>query len=73
MRSDVTAAEALQIILEHTPVLGAETVSTPQALGRVLAERIDSTRRIPPADNSAMDGYAVRIEDLGERPCISWR
>ena len=64
MRSDVTAAEALQLILEQTPVLGAETVDVPHALGRVLAERIDSTRRIPPADNSAMDGYAVRIRDL---------
>jgi molybdopterin molybdotransferase len=64
VRSDVTAAEALQIILEHTRVLGGETVALPQALGRVLTEPIRSTRRIPPADNSAMDGYAVRLADL---------
>jgi molybdopterin molybdotransferase len=64
VRRDVTAAEALQLILERTPVLGAETVALPEALGRVLAEPIASTRRIPPADNSAMDGYAVRIADL---------
>ena len=66
MRSDVTAADALRIILEHTPVLGAETVAVPEALGRVLAEPITSTRRIPPTDNSAMDGYAVRRADLAE-------
>jgi molybdopterin molybdotransferase len=64
VRSDVTAAEALQIILERTPVLGAETVALPEALGRVLVEPVRSTRRIPPADNSAMDGYAVRVADL---------
>jgi molybdopterin molybdotransferase len=66
VRSDVTAAEALRIILERTPVLGAETVAVPGALGRVLTEPVRSTRRIPPADNSAMDGYAVRVADLAE-------
>jgi len=64
VRSDVTAAEALRIILERTPVLGAETVALPQALGRVLTEAVVSTRRLPPADNSAMDGYALRAADL---------
>ena len=64
VRSDVTAAEALRIILERTPVLGAEMLALPQALGRVLAEAVVSTRRIPPADNSAMDGYALHATDL---------
>lgn len=35
-----------------------------QALGRVLAEDVVSNIQVPPADNSAMDGYAVRISDL---------
>lgn len=44
-------------------MLGPETVALPEALGRVLAEPVDSSRQIPPADNSAMDGYALRRED----------
>jgi molybdopterin molybdotransferase len=64
MRSDLEAREALSIILERTPVLDAETVATPAALHRVLAEPVASAREIPPADNSAMDGYAVRSADL---------
>lgn len=64
MRSDLEAAEALDAILERTPVLGAETVALPDALGRVLVEAVASSRRIPPSDNSAMDGYALRAADL---------
>ena len=40
-------------------VTQAETVSTFDALGRVLAEDVLSLVDVPPADNSAMDGYAV--------------
>ncbi|MGH0032753.1 MAG: gephyrin-like molybdotransferase Glp [Myxococcota bacterium] len=64
MRSDLSAREAHDAILERTPVLGSETVALPEALGRVLAEPVVSARRIPPADNSAMDGYAVHRADL---------
>jgi molybdopterin molybdotransferase len=64
MRRDLEAREALAAILERTPVLGAETVALPAALGRVLAEPVVSARLLPPADNSAMDGYAVRAADL---------
>jgi molybdopterin molybdotransferase len=45
-------------------VLGSETVAAPEARGRVLAQAVVSARRIPPFDNSAMDGYAVRAADL---------
>jgi molybdopterin molybdotransferase len=44
-------------------VLGTETVGLGEALGRVLGEGVRSTRVLPPADNSAMDGYAVRAAD----------
>ncbi len=64
MRKGITPGEALQIVLEHTPLLGSERVAVSQARGRVLAEGIRSTRRLPPSDNSAMDGYAVRSADL---------
>lgn len=63
MRTGVTPSEALRTILEETPVLGAETVAAREALGRVLAEPVRSPRNLPPADNSAMDGFAVRRGD----------
>ncbi len=64
MRTGITPAEALAIVLEHAPLLGAETTAVANARGRVLAEGVRATRRLPPADNSAMDGYAVRSADL---------
>src|SRR5262249_17712689 len=63
MQRDVTAAEALARVLAQTPVLGSETVALGEVLGRVLAEAVDSDRVLPPADNSAMDGYAVSAAD----------
>lgn len=64
MREGLTVAEAQRVVLEAAGVLGAETVSAWEAAGRVLAEPIRATRRHPPADCSAMDGYAVRRADL---------
>jgi molybdopterin molybdotransferase len=64
MREGLTVDEAGSVILAATPRLAAETISAAEAAGRVLAEPIDSTRRHPPADCSAMDGYAVRRADL---------
>ena len=40
------------------------------ALGLVLATDVLSPSTVPPFDNSAMDGYAVRYEDLSEVPCV---
>jgi molybdopterin molybdotransferase len=72
VRTGLTAAEALRLILAETPVLGLETVAAREALGRVLAEPVVAGRRLPPADNSAMDGYALRRQDAAraspERP-----
>lgn len=65
MREGLTVEEAQALILDAAPILGAETISAAEAAGRVLAEAIVSTRRHPPADCSAMDGYAVRQSDLG--------
>jgi len=64
MREGLSVAEAQAAVLEATGVLGAETVSAWEAAGRVLAEPVRATRRHPPADCSAMDGYAVRRADL---------
>ena len=41
----------------------ADEVSTFDALGRVLAADVRSLIEVPPADNSAMDGYALRLAD----------
>jgi molybdopterin molybdotransferase len=43
-----------------------ERVKTEDALSRVLAEDLQSTLKVPPADQSAMDGYAVRCADVRE-------
>ena len=64
MKTGISAAAALEAILDATPVLPPETVAVSSALGRVLAEAVDSDRRLPPADNSAMDGYALRRADV---------
>ncbi|MDI6754279.1 MAG: molybdopterin molybdotransferase MoeA [Thermodesulfobacteriota bacterium] len=56
--------EAIRRILEQIPCLGLERLSFQQAQGRVLGEDIPAPRNIPPWDNSAMDGYAVRWRDI---------
>ena len=63
VRTGLSPAEALQVVLDATPVLGSETLAAERALGRVLAEPVVAGRQLPPADNSAMDGYAVRAAD----------
>jgi molybdopterin molybdotransferase len=59
----LSVAEALGKVLEHIDVLGAEESPILDCLGQVLAEDIVSPIDIPPLDNSAMDGYAVRSAD----------
>ncbi len=54
--------------------LPAEPVPTEAALGRVLAEPVRAAVDLPPWDNSAMDGYAVRASDIAaaepKRPAV---
>ena len=58
-------ADAERLIAERvTPVGERETVSLREAAGRVLADDIVAPVNVPPFDNSAVDGYAVRAEDL---------
>jgi molybdopterin molybdotransferase len=60
-------ADALAAILATArPLTAVETVPLLQALGRVLAADQASTLNVPPCDNSAMDGYAIRFADLAE-------
>lgn len=62
----ISVDEALTEILSHVHVLEAEQVAILDALGRVLAEELISDIDIPPFDNSAMDGYAVRALDVAD-------
>ena len=65
----ITVAEAIEQILQTINPLGLERVSILDALGRVLGEDITAGRNIPPKDNSAMDGYALRFQDtIGASP-----
>lgn len=45
------------------PLQNIETLSLREARGRILAETVTATLDLPPADNSAMDGYAIRFAD----------
>ncbi len=56
--------KARRIVLERARPTGTERVAYDEALGRTLAEPITSRDAIPPFDNSAMDGFAVRFEDV---------
>ncbi len=56
--------DAQDRILARTASLPGERVPIDIALGRVLAEDLIAGRVLPPFDNSAMDGYAVRAADL---------
>ncbi|MBN7768570.1 molybdopterin molybdotransferase MoeA [Marinobacter daepoensis] len=56
---------ALQHILDRAPVMSrTETVAVPDSLGRILAESLSVPADVPPADNSAVDGYAVCFGDI---------
>jgi molybdopterin molybdotransferase len=56
--------DALAALLANAaPLHETETVSTFDAHGRVLAQAVRSTLDVPPADNTSMDGYAVRSAD----------
>src|SRR5690349_11842087 len=66
-QSDLTPLhEALKVVLDAARPLGLEKVAILSTLGRVLGEDIVATR-----DNPAMDGFAVRWEDLKQEHAIS--
>jgi molybdopterin molybdotransferase len=64
----MSVAEALAHVLEGAAPLPPESVALNDAHGRVLAADVVSLRTQPPADLSAMDGYAVRAADVAKVP-----
>ena len=59
----ISVEEALDKVLSYVDVLESERKPILDCLGQVLAEDVYSTIDIPPLDNSAMDGFALRAED----------
>jgi molybdopterin molybdotransferase len=64
MREFISYLEARSIVLEHVPTPDIEKVPLDAALGRTLAQAVESGELIPPFDNSAMDGFVVRSSDV---------
>jgi len=64
----LSVAEALERVLSHAAPLPAEQAPLAEAHGRVLAADLKALRTQPPADVSAMDGYAVRAGDVVSAP-----
>ncbi|OQW62875.1 MAG: molybdopterin biosynthesis protein MoeA [Proteobacteria bacterium HN_bin10] len=62
--------DAQRIVLDAAGSLGLEKISILEALGRVLGEDIVAERDNPPWDNSAMDGFAVRADDIRSEHAI---
>jgi molybdopterin molybdotransferase len=64
----LSVAEALERVLAHAAPLPVEQAPLAEAHGRVLAADLKALRTQPPADVSAMDGYAVRADDVASVP-----
>ncbi|MCW3478526.1 molybdopterin molybdotransferase MoeA [Neisseriaceae bacterium JH1-16] len=70
----LTVDQARTWLLERArPLTGAESVDLLAASGRVLAEPVVATLNVPPHDNSAMDGYALRLAEFGQVLPVSQR
>ena len=65
----ITPEEAWRIVLKHVRPLRSVAMPLREAAGLCLAEDVRADRDQPPADRSAMDGYAVRSADLRRAPC----
>jgi molybdopterin molybdotransferase len=67
----LSVEEAQERVMAEVRPGPIETVAFAEAHGRVLREDVAATHDMPPADNSAMDGYAVRASDVPGRLPVS--
>ena len=67
----VTVEKALELIYTSIQSKSLKIIPIEEALGTVLAENITATHNLPPFDNSAMDGYAVKIVDSAKDVKVS--
>jgi molybdopterin molybdotransferase len=65
-----TILSAAQSLVAEKPLHKTETVSLLESCGRILVHDVIATVNVPPCDNSAMDGYAVRSADCAAGVCI---
>lgn len=71
MRTDpIEIEQAREIVMGCVEPLGEEPVALAEALGRVLAEDVQSEEDVPGFDSSAMDGFALRSADVTETGAI---
>ena len=59
----VSIEKALELIYTNIKSKSTKILPIEEALGYILAQDITATHNLPPYDNSAMDGYAVKVED----------
>jgi molybdopterin molybdotransferase len=64
----LTVEDAQARVMAEIAIGPAEPMALDACHGRVLREEVRAARDLPPADNSGMDGYAVRAGDLAEVP-----
>lgn len=64
MKELIPFSEAQATVLRHVTQLEAEEAALEDALGATLARDVESRDPIPPFDNSAMDGFALRAQDV---------
>ncbi|HDZ47525.1 hypothetical protein LCGC14_0058230 [marine sediment metagenome] len=64
---------ALEALLVDVNPVASEEITLEAAAGRVLAEAVTAQLDVPPFDNSAMDGYALRAADAGQWLPVSQR
>ncbi len=62
----ITIEQALRHIYENTAVKSLKILPIESVLGYVLAQDVVAQHNLPPFDNSAMDGYAVKRSDEGK-------
>lgn len=68
MEEFISVEKARSIVLQSVELQPAERIALAEARGRTLADAVRSRDSIPPFDNSAMDGYAVRAADVRDVP-----
>jgi molybdopterin molybdotransferase len=64
----LSVEEAQSLILGEIPLLDTESIPLSEALGRILREDVHAPADVPDGDNTAMDGYAVRADDVANAP-----
>ena len=67
----ISVSEAQKLITANSNIIETITVSLYEATGLVSAENMFSNINFPPFDQSAMDGYGFRLEDLDENKSLT--